>query len=628
MQVQPFLPQTDRPATNAPTERSANFGPEMRAAEKRTENRAESRTENRSGSQVENRPVNRSEAPRTRRDAATAPDPARAGTEQAGTERAGTERAGTERAENAKSTGSKASAEQHVAPAENRQEPRTETRVSVNAAEAATANPSTGAPVPANEMALEAVAHLIQVQVQVQVEAPVSQAAVMPHPVLAALMQSAPAHDDGTGSDETDPAAEAPDSPQADALTETPATLAEPLPIEPEVAEQPAAPNATDEPTEEIAEIAAPEPNAAAAPPPLPQPATPIAEPEIPPTPDAVVLADDDGIATQPTAAVQQPVTPADDPPNAEASRGAIIPPGISNAKERSSGAPFQSRMPATAKPAQPALNHAPAFATEVQAGQQAMSSGQAAPESLDPDMAETAEVPEPDVEEALDFAKRTMAADADRDPGRMVQRADARTAPTQGAAAASAQPQPITPEGGFQPGLDGRGIATQQTSEALGVGAGSTTKQAAARSYGANVAQPATQQIAIGISRAMQEGADRLTVQLKPAALGRISIELEVGHDNRVIAVIAAERADTFELLQRDSKALERALNDAGLKTDNGSLSFDLRGEGRERDRGESEPPTTAGSIALPEDIPAEAAAAMNAYADGSAPGRLNIRI
>lgn len=626
MQVQPFLPQTDRPATNAPTERSANFGPEMRAAEKRTENRAESRTENRSGSQAENRPVNRSEAPRTRRDAATAPDRARAGAE----------RAGTERAEDAKSTGSKASAEQHAAPAENRQEPRTETRVSANAAEAATANPSTGAAVPANEMALEAVAHLIQVQVQVQVqvEAPVSQAAVMPHPVLAALMQSAPAHDDGTGSDEADPAAGAPDSPPADALAETPATLAEPLPIEPEVAEQPAAPNAAGEPTGEIAEITAPEPNAAAAPPPPPQPAAPIAEQEIPSMPDTVVMADDDGGAPQPTAAVRQPETSADDPPDTEASRGAVIPPGISNAKERSSGAPFQSRMPATAKPAQPALNHAPAFATDVQPGQQAMSSGQAAPESLDPDMAETAdvadmaEVPEPDVEEALDFAKRTMAADADRDPGRIVQRADARTAPTQGAAAASAQPQPITPEGGFQPGLDGRGIATQQTSEALGVGAGSAAKQAAARSYGANVAQPATQQVAIGISRAMQEGADRLTVQLKPTAMGRISIELEVGHDNRVIAVIAAERADTFELLQRDAKALERALNEAGLKTDNGSLSFDLRGEGRERDRGESEPPTTAGSIALPEDIPAEAAADMNAFADGSAPGRLNIRI
>ena len=69
--------------------------------------------------------------------------------------------------------------------------------------------------------------------------------------------------------------------------------------------------------------------------------------------------------------------------------------------------------------------------------------------------------------------------------------------------------------------------------------------------------------------------------MNLKPASLGNISVDLEIGPDNRLIAVIAADRPETLELMQRDARALERALNDAGLKTDSGSLSFSLRGDG-----------------------------------------------
>jgi len=93
--------------------------------------------------------------------------------------------------------------------------------------------------------------------------------------------------------------------------------------------------------------------------------------------------------------------------------------------------------------------------------------------------------------------------------------------------------------------------------------------------------AQPAAEQIAVRISRAVQQGADRITLQLKPGSLGHIRVELEIGPDNRLIAVIAAERPETLDLLQRDARALERALNEAGLKTDSGSLSFNLRGDG-----------------------------------------------
>ena len=95
--------------------------------------------------------------------------------------------------------------------------------------------------------------------------------------------------------------------------------------------------------------------------------------------------------------------------------------------------------------------------------------------------------------------------------------------------------------------------------------------------------AQPAVQQIAVQISRAAEAGQDRLTVNLKPAELGNVTIKLEVGHDHRIIAVIQAERPETLELLQRDARSLERAMADAGLNTDSGSLNFGLKDSGAE---------------------------------------------
>jgi flagellar hook-length control protein FliK len=85
--------------------------------------------------------------------------------------------------------------------------------------------------------------------------------------------------------------------------------------------------------------------------------------------------------------------------------------------------------------------------------------------------------------------------------------------------------------------------------------------------------------QVAVRIDRAIETGGDRFTIQLKPAALGQVEVDLKIAHDGRVSAVISADRADTLDLLQRDSRVLEQALRNAGLHTDSGSLSFSLNG-------------------------------------------------
>ena len=95
----------------------------------------------------------------------------------------------------------------------------------------------------------------------------------------------------------------------------------------------------------------------------------------------------------------------------------------------------------------------------------------------------------------------------------------------------------------------------------------------------------PLQDQIAVKIQRAAQDGQQRVNIRLNPAELGRIDVKLEMSDDGRVRAVLSVERPETLDMLQRDARGLERALHDAGLKTDGGSLSFDLEGGSEHRD-------------------------------------------
>jgi flagellar hook-length control protein FliK len=84
-----------------------------------------------------------------------------------------------------------------------------------------------------------------------------------------------------------------------------------------------------------------------------------------------------------------------------------------------------------------------------------------------------------------------------------------------------------------------------------------------------------------VSVTKAVQEGVDRITIKLQPPELGRIDVRLEIGVDGRIQAVFAAERPATVEILQRDVRELERALQNAGLSTESGGLSFGLKQNG-----------------------------------------------
>jgi len=81
-----------------------------------------------------------------------------------------------------------------------------------------------------------------------------------------------------------------------------------------------------------------------------------------------------------------------------------------------------------------------------------------------------------------------------------------------------------------------------------------------------------------ITLARTARPGHAEFTLRLDPPDMGRIDVRLDVGHDGQVRAVVAADNQGTLDLLRRDAGSLERALADAGLKTDGGALSFNLR--------------------------------------------------
>jgi flagellar hook-length control protein FliK len=95
---------------------------------------------------------------------------------------------------------------------------------------------------------------------------------------------------------------------------------------------------------------------------------------------------------------------------------------------------------------------------------------------------------------------------------------------------------------------------------------------------------QTAAEQIAVKIRQAVGEGADKINIKLNPHELGRVEVRLELSKDGSITATVLAERRETLDILQKDARGLERALNDAGLKTDAASLSFGLRGDGQKQ--------------------------------------------
>lgn len=82
---------------------------------------------------------------------------------------------------------------------------------------------------------------------------------------------------------------------------------------------------------------------------------------------------------------------------------------------------------------------------------------------------------------------------------------------------------------------------------------------------------------LAAQIAAKFQNGERRFEIRMDPPELGRIEVKLQVGNDNRVQAMLSAERPETLNDLRQYARELERALEEAGLELGHDGLSFEL---------------------------------------------------
>jgi flagellar hook-length control protein FliK len=290
----------------------------------------------------------------------------------------------------------------------------------------------------------------------------------------------------------------------------------------------------------------------------------------------AVALPTEDGILPEPTdqAATDTPSNGAETGSEATAGQQAVAAmaeAGLTDGVAALTGQPAAGATPAAAVAQIPALPTAPAKPQHP--------------------LLQTEQVAVPVVEPAIIAPARPERSSMDI---KLRANASARPAPATPASPATAAPaQPAQPHATTlpQPGLGGEFASTGEpfdqalSEDGTGQGWALHLAQGAAGKRPDFVAQlrqhlqnlPAHEQVAVHLQRAVREGTNKFSIQLSPAELGNIHVKLEIDEEKRVTAAVTVERPSTLELLQRDTKGLERALHNAGLNMEGGDLSFNL---------------------------------------------------
>jgi flagellar hook-length control protein FliK len=134
----------------------------------------------------------------------------------------------------------------------------------------------------------------------------------------------------------------------------------------------------------------------------------------------------------------------------------------------------------------------------------------------------------------------------------------------------------------------DNSSLAFGLARHAAPMSAANTSNVSFARMLQQTSQPPLLDQVMFHVKSAVDGGSSKIHIQLHPAELGKLDIKLEVDSEGKTGITVTADNKNTLDLLQRDSRGLERALADAGLKADSGSLNFNLRGDGQDKNQQE----------------------------------------
>lgn len=131
-------------------------------------------------------------------------------------------------------------------------------------------------------------------------------------------------------------------------------------------------------------------------------------------------------------------------------------------------------------------------------------------------------------------------------------------------------------------PAANAAAPAEQQPAVAQNTGpridSASTTRVVVQAGYQTSQQQLNLPQIAFELGRQIEGGNTRFQIRLDPPELGRIDVRMEIDHSGNVNARLTVEKAETLDLMQRDQRGLERALQQAGIDAGKTNLEFSLK--------------------------------------------------
>jgi flagellar hook-length control protein FliK len=165
----------------------------------------------------------------------------------------------------------------------------------------------------------------------------------------------------------------------------------------------------------------------------------------------------------------------------------------------------------------------------------------------------------------------QTVAIDADKQP-------DATQSGKNHTEAAPAQPASTLDAQGSAPKVDGSALQQAALSVQTPDASQTTAAPPASAPQGTQALAVPLNGVAIEIAGKASEGSNHFEIRLDPPDLGRIEVRLDVDKDGNTTTHMIADRSDTLNLLRNDSSDLQRALQDAGLKTSDNGLQFSLR--------------------------------------------------
>ena len=120
---------------------------------------------------------------------------------------------------------------------------------------------------------------------------------------------------------------------------------------------------------------------------------------------------------------------------------------------------------------------------------------------------------------------------------------------------------------------------------------------------------------LALEIVASARSGKSRFDIRLDPADLGRIDVRIDVDRNGQVTSHLTVEKPETLSMLRQDAPLLQRALDDAGVKTGDGGLQFSLRDQSSSGHNNDNETGRNARRLVIGDEDTIPAAVAGRTY-------------